>query len=182
MIWMLMMLFIFFTCPIHLHQSFSEIFPYSVTPGYITDDGDGVGSPGSNTSGFFLLILVIMSALRMMMMMSAMMMALEICRKQRHRPHAECLLVCNCVEIVKLSSLQLFKCSVSEYQMVSALCRLHTLLSLWSWLRCPEWRQIESLTTDGPGLEYNTRDSCNGCSGQKLQLHVFSSERFFHAT
>ena len=22
-----------------------------VTPGYITDDGDGVGSPGSNTSG-----------------------------------------------------------------------------------------------------------------------------------
>ena len=133
MIWMLMMLFIFFTCPIHLHQSFSEIFPYSVTPGYITDDGDGVGSPGSNTSGFFLLILVIMSALRMMMMMSAMMMmmsammTLEICRKQRHRPHAECLLVCNCVEIVKLSSLQLFKCSVSEYQMVRALCRFHTL-------------------------------------------------------
>ena len=42
----MMMLFIFFTCPIHLHQSFSEIFPYSVTPGYITDDGDGVGSPG----------------------------------------------------------------------------------------------------------------------------------------
>ena len=117
-----MMLFIFFTCPIHLHQSFSEIFPYSVTPGYITDDGDGVGSPGSNTSGFFLLILIIMSALRMMMMMSAM-MTLEICRKQRHRPHAECLLVCNCVEIVKLSSLQLFKCSVSEYQMVCALCR-----------------------------------------------------------
>ena len=133
---MLMMLFIFFTFPIHLHQSFSEIFPYSVTPGYITDDGDGVGSPGSNTSGFFLLILVIMSALRMMMMMSAMMMmmsammTLEICRKQRHRPHAECLLVCNCVEIVKLSSLQLFKCSVSEYQMVRALCRFHTYLSL----------------------------------------------------
>ena len=48
----MMMLFIFSTCPIHLHQSFSEMFPYSVTPGYITDDGDGVGSPGSNTSGF----------------------------------------------------------------------------------------------------------------------------------
>ena len=64
------------------------------------------------------------------MMMSAM-MTLEICRKQRHRPHAECLLVCNCVEIVKLSSLQLFKCSVSEYQMVRALCRFHTLLSLY---------------------------------------------------
>ena len=48
----MMMLFIFFTCPIHWHQSFSEMFPYSVTPGYITDDGDGVGSPGSNTSGF----------------------------------------------------------------------------------------------------------------------------------
>ena len=79
---------------------------------------------------FTVLILIIMSALRMMMMMSAM-MTLEICRKQRHRPHAECLLVCNCVEIVKLSSLQLFKCSVSEYQMVSALCRLHTLLSLY---------------------------------------------------
>ena len=110
----MMMLFIFFTCPIHLHQSFSEMFPYSVTPGYITDDGDGVGSPGSNTSGFFLLILVTMSALRMMMMMSAM-MTLEICRKQRHRPHAAVHLFATAT---KLSSCPRCSFSSAAYQSI----------------------------------------------------------------
>ena len=32
---------------------FSQYSYIPVTPGYITDDGDGVGSPGSNTSGRF---------------------------------------------------------------------------------------------------------------------------------
>ena len=79
-------------------------------------------------------------------------------KKAKTSATCSCPLVCNCDEIVKLSSLQLFKCSVSEYQMVRALC------------------------TDGPGLECNTCGSRNGCRSQKLQLHIFSSEKSFRAT
>ena len=88
----------------HIHQS-----PPATSPTM----GMGWAPLAAIPQVFFLLILVTMSALRMMMMMSAM-MTLEICRKQRHRPHAECLLVCNCVEIVPVAAFQVQRIRVSN--------------------------------------------------------------------